>query len=141
MGMKPCTIDDMKDPNGALLCFFLGGFPIERTFESQVISATIQAGNSGSAVYNNNGEVAGLVFAGSGDLSYALIVPQEYIENFIRNELSHLPKYKPMTEVTLSTKDFMTKLKSACYRIQLGDTSPTLEAVRPYCKSVNDMLQ
>lgn len=41
-------------------------------------------GSSGSMVLNENNELSGLVFAGLGrDISYALIVPTEYIIDFL----------------------------------------------------------
>lgn len=121
-GFRPCTPEDMKDPMGAFICTFLGGFPVVRTYESQVVGATIQAGNSGSAVYNENGEVAGLVFAGSGDLSYGLIVPQEYIYNFLFSELNNgtTVTNKPDTVMTFSKEEKTTRLRNSCEIIFRG---------------------
>ncbi len=58
--------------------------------QAQTVSALIAPGSSGSAVYNANGELSGLVFAGSGDISFGLIVPLEYIKIFLETELKTL---------------------------------------------------
>lgn len=71
--------DDLTKALG--FCFTL------KTFESQVISATIQPGSSGSGVFNANGELSGVVFAGAGDFGYGLIVPLEYVYDFMLGQL------------------------------------------------------
>lgn len=80
-GFRPCTKKDWaEDP---LMCIFMGGVPVIQSFESQVVSNLIQPGSSGSAVFNNDGKIIGVVFAGMGrDLSYGFIVPQEYLLAF-----------------------------------------------------------
>lgn len=85
VGMQPCTAEDFKkDP---FTCLFMGGTPIIRKMASQVVTATIMAGSSGSAVFNSDGEISGLVFAGNSEgLSYGFIVPLVYVKDFIRNE-------------------------------------------------------
>jgi S1-C subfamily serine protease len=101
-GVKPCTQDDFNGQN-ALLCMFLGGLPIVKMFDSQVVSATIQGGSSGSAVLNSNGELSGLVFAGAGNgLSYASIVPYEYVIEFLYGEFSEAGLVKPPAEFVAS---------------------------------------
>jgi S1-C subfamily serine protease len=61
--------------------------PIFQTFSTQLVTGTILPGSSGSAVFNDNGEISGLVFAGNADgLSYAFIVPLPYISDFIESE-------------------------------------------------------
>lgn len=102
-GVKPCTEEDFKNPNNIGMCLFLGGFPIIKTFESQIVSALIQAGSSGSAVLNSNGELSGLVFAGAGNgLSYASIVPYQYIISFLYGEFDVNKLVKPSNEMVLS---------------------------------------
>lgn len=140
-GVRPCTEDDVtKDPLNGIICSFLGGFPIIRTYEAQFIGATIQAGNSGSAVYNEQGEIAGLVFAGSGDLSYAEIVPQEYVYNFIKYEAKTLEAQKPNTEIILDATSMTgsNRLHTACMRIAMGDNM--LAPISKYCNMVNTDL-
>ena len=91
--LRQCTPDEMRD--NPLLCDLMGGMPVVRNYEAQVISATIQPGSSGSAVFNDKGEISGLVFAGSGDFGYGMIVPFEYLYNFINVELPLLNPTKP----------------------------------------------
>lgn len=86
VGVRKCKESDMKDQNLAPYCMFFGIVPIIRDYESQVVSATIMGGSSGSAVLNEDGELAGLVFAGNArGLSYAYIVPYEAVKNFAEN--------------------------------------------------------
>lgn len=88
-GIRPCDEKDIKSEQDALYCFVLGGIPIITSYESIVVSALIMGGSSGSAVLNDKGELAGVVFAGqSGGLSYAFIVPYEYVAIFIKEELT-----------------------------------------------------
>jgi S1-C subfamily serine protease len=83
-GLRACTEEDMKDPGTALGCVFSGGFtPAVSRFQSIVISSLIQPGSSGSAIYNNNGEIVGVIFAGRGDLGYGMGVPLAYVRNFL----------------------------------------------------------
>lgn len=51
--------------------------------EAVVASALISPGSSGSPVFNAKGELAGMVFAGFGGLSYGFLVPLEYIRSFV----------------------------------------------------------
>lgn len=85
-GLKRCTQED-QDP----ICLFFGVKPIVHMYESQVVSATIMPGSSGSAVFNDRQEISGLVFAGQGQLGYAFIVPQSYVYDFLTNEAQHIP--------------------------------------------------
>jgi S1-C subfamily serine protease len=83
--IRPCTEKDMEE-NG-LFCVFLGGIPVVKSFETQVVSATILPGSSGSPVFNSRGELSGMAFASrSQELSYAYIVPYEYLYDFMRTE-------------------------------------------------------
>lgn len=111
--IKKCEQKDFEGDLG-FLCIFLGGIPIVKIYEAQPVSATIQPGSSGSAVFNEAGEIAGLVFAGAGQLSYGFVVPQEYIKEFLQVEVKNLPELKPNTELTLDGLQMKIKLKKAC---------------------------
>lgn len=87
IGTKLCQPEDFANPETAFACALFNTMPIIKTYESIYVSATIEPGSSGSPVYNEKGEIAGLVFAGSGDFGYGLAVPLEYIHNFLYNEL------------------------------------------------------
>lgn len=82
-GIKDCEEEDLKDPQNALYCMIYGKIPIFKTREAQVVSATISPGSSGSAVFNSKGAIVGIVFAGSGPLSYGFVVPLEYVWGFM----------------------------------------------------------
>ena len=83
--IRPCTADDM---NGAdvVLCAAIGGIPVITRYEAQLVTALIQPGSSGSAVFNDEGEISAVVFAGAGGLSYAFTVPYEQVANFVFRE-------------------------------------------------------
>ena len=95
LGIKPCSPEELNEPQLAPYCLFMGGLPIVRKFEAQVVGATIQPGSSGSAVFNNKGEISALVFAGAGDLAYAFTVPYESIATFLNQELKDIPLTPP----------------------------------------------
>lgn len=108
IGLRECTKEDIdgavesNDMNTILMCLIGGGLPIIRTYESQVVSPTIMGGSSGSAVYNKDGEIAGLVFAGNGDIGYGFIVPYDYINIFLNAELPTLQDKVPNTLVDIT---------------------------------------
>lgn len=85
VGLKKCDKDTPKELR--VYCFFFGAFPLFETFSTQLVTATILPGSSGSGVFNEDGELTGLVFAGRGKgLTYAYIVPHEYLIDFMRME-------------------------------------------------------
>ena len=87
IGKRECTTEEFDDNEKGFLCLILGGIPIIKTFDSQLVTGTILPGSSGSAVFDKNGKISGLVFASSSrELSYAFIVPQEYIRSFVYQE-------------------------------------------------------
>lgn len=85
VGVRPCGEDDWHSDAGAL-CFFAGGIPVVRMYDSRLVTATIMPGSSGSGVYNSENKLSGLVFAGRGDLGYAWTVPYEFVRNFVDKE-------------------------------------------------------
>lgn len=80
-----CTKDDYEK---SWICSWYGELPVISTLESQTASFSIAGGNSGSAVFNSDGEIVGVVYAGSGKgMSPAILVPHEYILNFVKKEI------------------------------------------------------
>lgn len=85
VGFKKCDKDTPEEY--MFYCFFFGGMPIIQEFDSQLVTATILPGSSGSGVFNDEGELSALVFAGRGrGLMYAYVVPHEYLVDFMRIE-------------------------------------------------------
>jgi S1-C subfamily serine protease len=111
IGFRECTKADLSTP-AAVYCVSMGGIPIIRSYDMQTVSATVKPGSSGSAVYNNNGEIAGLVFAGSRELDYAMIVPHEYIVQFLQLEVKTLPAQYP--NMIVDEGKIMARAKKVC---------------------------
>lgn len=119
--LQPCTEEQAEDPAIGLFCAFLGGIPVIKSYEATPVSALIQAGSSGSAVYNSNGEIAAVVFAGSGEIGYGLTVPHKYVRDFVNNggfkdAESKTPEFEnPLISGTETPKGkWAEKLKEAC---------------------------
>lgn len=83
--IKECDGSETSDDE-MLMCFFMGGKPVFKTFQAQITSSLIMPGSSGSAVYNSQGELSGLIFAGNQDLSYGFLVPWAYVNDFLKNK-------------------------------------------------------
>lgn len=134
VGTKKCTVEDSSNPKFAPYCAFFGVIPIVKTYESQTASCTIMPGSSGSPVFNANGEIAGLVFAGSGDFGFSQLVPYEYISNFLEVELpnisAQIPNYFQSEENDASEK---LNIKKAC-----SSTAP--KEVSDICEMINKSL-
>lgn len=109
LGFRTCTKEELKDDNLALVCIFFKGLPVIRSYETVLVTATIMPGSSGSAVYNSSKELGGLVFAGSGDIGYAFVVPYEFIVNFLYNEVSKIEKKYP--DYTMDVKTLLSRQK------------------------------
>lgn len=90
--MKAC--DGKEENEEALMCMFVGAKPVVKEFQAQATSSLIMPGSSGSAVFNESGELSGLIFAGSEGLSYGYLVPWEYVNDFLGN-LSKYPSQTP----------------------------------------------
>lgn len=89
VGVRKCTNEE-KDSNN-LYCLNYGVVPIAKNFESTTASAFIAGGNSGSGVFNSQGEVVGVAFAGfGGGYSQAFIVPFEFLKTFVKTEVKDL---------------------------------------------------
>jgi len=81
-GYKPCEVDDLSD-----MCLRYGVTEDVREMDSQYVSYLSAPGSSGSGVFNEQGQLVGLVFAGMGkDFSHSYIVPYEYILEFLQEE-------------------------------------------------------
>jgi S1-C subfamily serine protease len=103
VGVRGCTKDELKDPELVFVCFFFGGMPVIRTYEAVLVTATTMPGSSGSAVYNANKELSAIVFAGSGELSYAYSVPYQYVKNFLTEEAKTLPDINPNYQLDIKS--------------------------------------
>lgn len=135
MGVEKCTDEQMADKDLGMLCLFFGGIPRLKTFDSRFVTATIMAGSSGSAVYNSAGEIGGLVFAGSGDLSYAFTVPYEFVANFVENEA----KDQVLVEYSRSLVDLLKEEAARKkYNAYISEKckSNTNEIIAPFCKTI-----
>lgn len=89
VGVEKCTEKEFEEH--PFLCGWFGGMPILKTYNAQNTSLMIAPGNSGSGVFNERGQLVGLVFAGVGrGLSPGLIVPGQYINLFIKEEIKNL---------------------------------------------------
>ena len=82
-GMRECTAKDQENPDSSFFCALLGKMPVIKLYEATLVSATIMPGSSGSGVFDSANNLIGVVFAGSGELGYALTVPYAYIVQFL----------------------------------------------------------
>lgn len=122
MGVRACNNDEKAEEQSSMICMFFGGMPVIRTFDALLITAMIMPGSSGSAVYNADGELAGLAFAGSQGLSYAYTVPYEYMKNFLDVELNRLDteilNYEAslldMLQAQNKSKSYYTYIRNKC---------------------------
>lgn len=132
-GIRECSEEDANSELG-ILCLLLGGIPVIKSFEAQIVSSTIMPGSSGSAVFNAKGEIAGMVFAGSNMLSYGHIVPQEYVQYFMEKEVQKLKAQTPDMKVDIKTMlSPRSKLLEAC---NSGKNNENYDKIAQYCKYV-----
>lgn len=141
VGTKPCTAEDIKTEEGAFFCLFFGAIPIIKQFESQIVTATIMAGSSGSAVLNADGELAGLVFAGNArGLSYAYIVPFEFVHHFVETGVRKLliglgeTPWEAKAKGSVSFSD--TSRKNMRNRCAYGDLTNTDKKIQTFCEKI-----
>lgn len=122
IGMRKCTDDDFKDPAMGFICGLVGGLPIYESYQSQLVTATIMPGSSGSPIFNKKGELTGLAFAGQGSLGYAMAVPPDYVRFFLNVEAKTLKAIRPSYQSTAaptedaSLHDSVVKLNQACQK-------------------------
>lgn len=138
-GFKPCTKEDFEGDNG-IVCIFLGGIPIIKTYQSQVISATILPGSSGSPVFNGSGEIAGLVFAGAQGLTYGLIVPHEYVQNFVNNEVKTLATQLPGAASDEPNREHESRKKLRNYCTSVTGTPREDPAITKFCNTISELI-
>lgn len=130
-GSRKCEESDLKDPKSNLFCSLFGMLPVIKTFEAQVVSSTIMPGSSGSPVFNSDGEIAGLVFAGSGSFGYAMVVPLEYIVSFLEFEQFEKKEIYPSDNENSSSDELEKRIFSSC----AGGTAP--QELVDFCKSLH----
>ena len=128
-GFRQCTAEDLNGPN-AILCALAGGIPLIQRYEAQVVSATIMPGSSGSAIFNDKGEISGLVFAGSGTIGYAMAVPYESVAHFLLLEQQLLDKQFPDNSTGALEELQSSRLRAACSKRVLPENEDLAEACR-----------
>lgn len=152
VGVRRCTDADLNNPMVAPYCMFFGIAPIIREYESQIVTATIMRGSSGSAVLNDKNELSGLVFAGNADgLSYAYIVPYEAIRNFLNKEANEI--YSVMLKQTpwlnqqvsimgqeeqMNVSEVRDHVEATCVKINAmtKQDSPVIESLKAFCRNI-----
>lgn len=121
-GFRPCNEQEKQTPGLDFICSFLGKVPAIKSYEAIALSALIQPGSSGSAVYNSSGEIAAVVFAGSGDIGFGFAVPWEYVSYFLNVESKTLSEEVPTPELEMLDKEnsraaiieYFRKLNNIC---------------------------
>ncbi len=134
-GIEECTEEMLKkNPDIALMCMFLGGIPVIKSYESILVSATIMPGSSGSGVFNKNMELTGVAFAGQGQLGYAWTVPYEYVRDFLLVEQKSMKFKTPSNKIDIlsnrSGRRSMEAGKRACKspdRVKFSKTCKLLD--------------
>jgi len=134
IGLKECTTEDiLEDP---VSCGWFGGKPIVESFDSQVVSNLIKPGSSGSAVFNGNGRLIGVAFAGNGrGFSHGFIVPHLYLLYFTQN--AHRFKWvkvgTPVDDKGIRRRIFnFEKCKSPMLELK------RFKKVKKFCRTVKD---
>jgi hypothetical protein len=97
-GLRACTPEELTDPVLGSICAFFGGIPVVQAYEAQAISALIQPGSSGSPVFDSHKNIAGVVFAGGGEMAFGYIFPLEYIHMFLDDEIKMVEEQKPTSD-------------------------------------------
>ena len=127
VGLENCEPQDYEDPDTGMFCLFLGQKPKLKNFESRFVTALIQPGSSGSAIYNDAGEISAVVFAGSGGIGYAFAVPYEYVANFVKIEAKTIapifPTMNPLAKKKNRRAEF-ERFRDLCeeHGTRLGNT-------------------
>lgn len=133
VGLKKCNEENFK--KNAAYCIFFGGIPVVQTFESVVVSNLIMPGSSGSSIFNKNGEIVGVIYAGNGrGLSYGYAVPHIHLLYFIQNS-RRFKWVKVGTEV--SDKGLIDRI----FNFDKCQQGIRAKSIRDFCRSVeNNMI-
>ena len=116
---RECNKLDELDETHSFFCGLFGKIPVIETFEAVVVSNLIQAGSSGSGVFNENDELAAVIFSGAEGTSFGMAVPFEFMYEFLTVEIDTLKPVIPSTttdnlpEPTLQG-DTDSKVKEYC---------------------------
>jgi S1-C subfamily serine protease len=139
-GMTPCTAADKSDPKKALLCFFIGGIPVVKVYQAQLVTATIMPGSSGSGAYNANGELSGVVFAGAQGLGYGWVVPYESVKNFVNSERYDLPYKTPGNTIDIFGESEQAQQSTMMEKFEKTCNSPNRAKIQDACNSLDSNL-
>jgi hypothetical protein len=139
MGLRDCTEAEKSNPNTGFICALIGKLPVVGEFESIVVSTTIQPGSSGSGIYGEENQISAVVFAGSGELGYALAVPHEYVYNFLFKELDNLNPIAPKAEDGVAAAPSSTAEDKEQILKKIEDVCKTHQD-NSLCKAFNNSL-
>ena len=141
VGTRECTEEERQNPATGFFCTFIGRVPVIKIYEAQVLSATIQPGSSGSAVYNSNGEIVAVIFAGAGDFGYGLAVPHEYLADFLTRELDTLTTQRPNMFLGGSREPASNDVRETFKRIQELCSKITTEEQKKFCDNFGKSIK
>lgn len=115
-----------------------------KTYEAILVSATIQPGSSGSAVYNLDGEISAVIFAGAGDFGYGFAVPHSYVYKFLALEVPNLQNHVPNNEYKVAaqgseSRSWKKKLEEACKKAKTPGQESICEEFKAKLK--DDMVR
>lgn len=130
IGLKDCDGTEKEDE--VFACMVLGGKPIVKQFPAQATSSLIMPGSSGSAVFNDKGELSGLIFAGNAGLSYGFMVPWTYIHDFLKHKWQYPPE---SPDADRKKRNFFTsyfKLEGIC-------DSKNIKPLPTFCGSIQNL--
>lgn len=119
-GVRRCEPSDYENPDTGMFCDLMGVVPVIKQYHSMFVTALIQPGSSGSGIYNNDGEIEAVVFAGSQGLGWAWSVPYEFVQYFLKYELSALRTYKPgeqKVEAVRAPAGYLDKIAKLCEKV------------------------
>lgn len=133
-GVKKCTKEDREGQYG-FLCAMFGIKPIIKLYDATLVTATIMPGSSGSAVYNSDGELSNLAFAGSGQIGYAWTVPYDAVVAFLSTEKDLAPTNVGVLDLDAASEDTeeSNKRKLKSLRLTCGDVTKA-EKLGDICK-------